>query len=99
MTRGQRSRKIQDSIRRLLLGSWDPIGIADVPEAQDEYGTYIGGVYGLLASGASPETVAQHLAGIQRDSMGLSVELEALMPVAKRLCALDVSQRGPGESA
>lgn len=99
MTRAQRSREIQDGIRLLLLEGWDPIGIADVREAQDEYDAYIGGVYGLLASGASPETVAQHLADIQRDSMGLTTERDLLMPVARKLCALNVTLRRPDASA
>jgi hypothetical protein len=39
------ARKIQESIRLVLLRDWDPIGVQDVPEAQDEYDSYVGGVY------------------------------------------------------
>ena len=57
----------------MLLHEWDPIGIQDVPEAQDEYDSYVGGVYRLLASGASEEQLVEHLRLIETSNMGLSV--------------------------
>jgi len=87
-----RAREIQEAIGRILLQDWDPIGIRDVPEAQDEYDGYVGGVYGLLASGASPQAVAQHLCGIERNSMGFTQALPThLLPVARKLCRLGVT--------
>jgi hypothetical protein len=32
----------------VLMREWDPIGVADVPEAQDEYDSYISQTYGML---------------------------------------------------
>jgi len=34
------SRRIRVAIRNVLLGVWDPIGIKDEPNAQDEYDGY-----------------------------------------------------------
>ena len=68
--RTKRAKAIQESIRQVLLNEWDPIGINDIPEAQDEYDGYVGGVYRLLASGASKEIV-QHLFRIEVETMGL----------------------------
>lgn len=76
--REERAREIQESIRHILLHDWDPIGVADEPQAQDEYDSYIGGVYRLLASGASTTQVAEHLARVEHDSMGFSTSAEAL---------------------
>ena len=42
------SRRIRVQIRRVLLHTWDPIGIQDEQNAQDEYDGYIGRIYGLL---------------------------------------------------
>ncbi len=39
-----KGRAIQESIRQVLLREWDPIGVRDVAEAQDEYDGYVGGV-------------------------------------------------------
>jgi hypothetical protein len=44
-------------IRRILMGEWDPIGVSDTPEASDEYGLYIDGVYELLERGTSDATI------------------------------------------
>jgi hypothetical protein len=44
----QDSRRIRAAIRQVLLDVWDPIGIKDVKEAQDEYDSYLGGIYELL---------------------------------------------------
>lgn len=55
-----RAREIQESIRLVLLHDWDPIGVQNEPAAQDEYDSYVGGVYRLLASGATEQQVADH---------------------------------------
>ena len=62
----QRARAIQESIREILLRDWDPIGVNDMPEAQDEYDSYVGGVYRLLASHSSTDQIVHHLATIDR---------------------------------
>ena len=90
-SRNSRARAIQDSIRRVLLKDWDPIGIQDEPNAQDEYDSYVGGVYRLLVQGASPAEVADHLATVEREAMGLKTEADALLRVATRHTELDVS--------
>ena len=50
---------------------WDPIGIKDEPNAQDEYDSYIGGVYELLVTGALDERISEHLLSIVTERMGL----------------------------
>jgi len=76
------------AIRELLLREWDPIGVADVPEARSEYDAYAPRVYGLLARGAPAEEVAAYLAALD---FGLApVPSEHLRKVAEALCALRV---------
>jgi hypothetical protein len=58
------------------LGS---IGIKHEPNAQDEYDSYVGGVYLLMASGASDEQIADHLWRIVTKQMGLSAARKADM--------------------
>ena len=98
--RERRAREIQDSIRRVLLDSWDPLQISGEPPARDEYDSFIGGVYRLLASGAPPERVAQHLREIADEWLGPGVGAsDADLRVACELCSLDVRLGGAGESA
>jgi hypothetical protein len=88
----RRARSIQESIRDILLRDWDPIGINDVPEAQDEYDSYVGGVYRLLASHCSADEMVDHLAKIESQAMELgNANREHLTRVANQLLALDVS--------
>ena len=94
----KRARAIQHSIRQVLLHDWDPFGVADEPRAQDEYDSYVGAVYRLLTSGASEREIAEHLWKIENDRMGLSSRPpSALLPVVRRLMALDIrlDDRGP----
>ena len=63
---------IQQQIAAVLHDDWDPIGIRDEPACRDEYDEYVGGVYRLLASGASAAEVQRHLQGIERELMGFS---------------------------
>jgi hypothetical protein len=88
----QRSREIEDAIRQVLMRDWDPIGIADEPACADEYDSYIGGVYHLLASGADEARIASHLATVQTEMMGLPKQAVFLMDVAQRLREIDVSK-------
>jgi hypothetical protein len=86
-----RAREIQDAIGQVLLRDWDPIGVRHVPEAHDEYDAYVEGVYRLLASGASPQAIADYLRSVETDQMGLTpARPRDLLPIAERLCLLDV---------
>ena len=88
--RDPRARAIQESIRSVLLREWDPIGIRDERHAQDEYDAYIGGIYRLLASGASAAQLTDHLCGIQVNEMGLESDRRSMRLVAEALLRLEV---------
>jgi len=51
---------------------WDPIGVKNEPNGQDEYDGYLGGVYELLVSGAPDDSIEAHLLRIVTERMGLS---------------------------
>jgi hypothetical protein len=44
----RRAKSYQDTIRELLMREWDPIGVAGVPQAQDEYDSYISQIHAML---------------------------------------------------
>lgn len=98
--RAQRARTIQDAIRRVLLRDWDPIGVSDVEEAQDEYDSYIGGVYRILASGGSEDDIIKYLWHAEID-LGLGGDetrvRNQLRLVAQRLIGLDVKLHVQGD--
>ena len=79
------SRGIRPQIRAILMAEWDPIGVNDVPEAADEYDSYIGGVYELLEQGASEESIRVYLREIEVESMEMvNASREPLLPEENR---------------
>lgn len=44
----EHARSYHAAIREVLMREWDPIGVARIPEAADEYDSYISQVHGLL---------------------------------------------------
>ena len=90
--RARRARSIQQAISEVLLTEWDPIGVSDVPEAADEYDRYVGGVYRLIVSGATRESLAQHLGEIESKDMGLfGSSAQDLLHAADELLSIDLS--------
>jgi hypothetical protein len=70
------------------MAEWDPIGVNDVPEAADEYDSYISGVYELLEHGAFEESICAYLREIEIQSMGMvNASREALLPDRTRNAA------------
>jgi hypothetical protein len=87
----QKAIEIQERIRQILLHEWDPIGVSGMTGPEDEYDAYIGGVYRLLASGASEHQIIEYLYEIGTNRMGLDSNREGLKDVAEKLTNIDIS--------
>ena len=74
-------------LRALLMEHWDPIGVDGIPEARDEYDGYLGPLVNRLHDGADAQTVAEYLASVQTERMGLPVTADQLHDVASRVVA------------
>ena len=96
--RDRRARAIQESIPRILIKDWDPIGIHDHQGMQDEYNSYVGGVYRLLAGGATVAQIAAHLGHIAQVEMGLASNAIHDTSVAGALLELDIALDHPNPS-
>ena len=89
--KAKRAAQIQDSIRQVLYYEWDPIGVSRLGP-DDEYDSYIGPVYGILAGSRSEQELIEYLCRTERDTIGLSCDSpERLRPVARSLLAIDIS--------
>jgi hypothetical protein len=85
-----RSRENRRLLRELLMREWDPIGVRDVPTAQDEYDNYTGEAYVMLDRGATTEDMERYLRSVE-DYMGLTQTRDMLdrrQRVAELLIAL-----------
>jgi hypothetical protein len=83
-----RARRYQESIRRILLREWDPIGVTDIAGAQDEYDSYIGKIHGMLIRHEPRHKVVDHLWWIEAHYMGLAGNRHRTEAIADRLLEL-----------
>lgn len=60
-----------EAIKKLLHYDWDPIGVAGIEEAIDEYDSYAVQVYSKLKAGKSVDEVAAYLAYVVTKLIGL----------------------------
>jgi hypothetical protein len=84
------SRRIRVEIRHVLLDVWDPIGVKDEPNAQDEYDSYVGEILGLLSTGATDGQISDRLLYFVNDRMGLSATGEQMLPTIRALRAIEL---------
>jgi hypothetical protein len=81
-------RRDHQEIKRVLLQEWDPIGVGDVPEAQDEYDGYVPDVHRLLMRRASLLEVFDYLWQLETEHMGLRGNRAHTQEIADVLVAL-----------
>jgi hypothetical protein len=80
------TRESQRQLRQLLM-AWDPIGVAGIPEAADEYDCMISPLMHQLSAGAEESTVAQWLVAELKDHFGLTAN-----PDGERQVATDITR-------
>ncbi len=75
-------------IRRILLKDWDPIGIKDIAEAQDEYDTYVPAISQMITSHKSVHEIFEYLWWIETEHMGLIGNKQITKFIAAKLQSL-----------
>jgi hypothetical protein len=64
-------------LRKILMDEWDPIGVAGIPEAADEYDSYLGQIAEHLRNGESGDQIGDYLRWVEEEQMGLSPTTKA----------------------
>jgi len=83
---------IQDSISRILYQDWDPLGVNDYPETEDEYYAYIAPIYRVLVGSRSEDDLIQVLRRTAVEKMNVSAgSNEKLQLVCAKLLELKVT--------
>jgi len=86
------SRSIRAKVREVFLNTWDPIGIADEPNAQNEYDNYIGPIYDLLVSKADDAALVEYLYWAVYENMGFDAATkEDMRDTVSALRKIDLS--------
>lgn len=70
-------------LRRTLMKAWDPIGVSGIPQARDEYDSYVGLVADRLRTAASTDDIAGLLGSIRTADMGLPSDQSADVEAAR----------------
>lgn len=82
----EKSGRIRTEIRRVLLNVWDPIGVIDEPNAQDEYDSYIGKLYEFLIADAPESEFISYLHWVAHERMGFdAAQMKDMIETAKAL--------------
>jgi hypothetical protein len=88
LTEEHAMKDMQARVGEILLRQWDPIGVADVPQAQDEYDSYVGEIALSVLRRRSVSDIATQLLAIETDLMGLRGDNTRALRVADRLVRL-----------
>jgi hypothetical protein len=89
------ARDIMNEIHDVMWLDWDPIGVRELGGPEDEYDSYIGGAYRLLAQGENADALVDYLYQIETDAMGGALrDKNLLRPVAEKLLKINVTLEG-----
>jgi hypothetical protein len=75
-------------IRDILLHEWDPLGVSQIPEAADEYDSYLPHVHRLIVEGADARKILDYLQAIETKEIGVWGDPKIAERVAARLASL-----------
>ena len=72
-------------VDEVLHYRWDPCQASGVPQARDEYYGYLPSIFSLVRGGADAVTIAEHLASIEQERMGLPGNTASLVAIGELL--------------
>ena len=77
--------KLYRQTDEILHYMWDPIEVAGIAQARDEYHSYLPQVFQLVLKNESKEKIASYLVDIEEKGMGLIPNKEAALEIAEVL--------------
>jgi hypothetical protein len=91
---GEKKQRMSASIRQIqsvLMQEWDPIGVRRVPEAADEYDSYLMPIYQILRERRTASDLLDYMEWMLKH-MGLAATRESLQPIAEKLMQINTDQ-------
>jgi hypothetical protein len=79
---------LEAQVREILLQTWDPIGIAGVAAARDEYDQYVKPITVMITTGTSADELSRYLLEIETNRMALKGDQRRAHSAAGKLRAL-----------
>lgn len=84
-----RAKRYHNAIKQILFEDWDPIGVNAVPEAQDEYDSYVRGIYHRLIHRVPKHELFDYLWEVENNHMGLYGNRARTETVVEKLVRLN----------
>ena len=85
MLRNAKERELYKWIDDVIWDDWDPIGVNDIPEARDEYYSYLPKILNLVQTKCDKFEIAKYLNMIEVENMGLSGNYKHCLLVAEKI--------------
>ena len=80
--------ELRDRVRGILLREWDPAGVSEFSDAQDEYDNYVPDVVSLVERRASEAEIFDCLWSLETGHMGLAGDEPATRTAARKIRSL-----------
>jgi len=77
--------KLYRQVDEILHYLWDPIGVAGIAQARDEYHSYLPQVFQLVLRKSEKAEIAEYLIEIESSRMGVTANKKAALEVAEIL--------------
>lgn len=77
--------KLYETIDEILWRDWDPIGVNDMPEARNEYQSYLPHIFRLAIEGKDAEHISSSLVATIECNIGLSVSKGHCLRIARKI--------------
>jgi len=81
----QQEKALYRQTDEILHYLWDPIGVNDIPQARDEYHSYLPRVFTRLIENAKDHEIAAYLVKVEESSMALTPNKDKALEIAKIL--------------
>src|SRR5438046_893952 len=78
------AKQTSEELRRVVMSCWDPIGVADLPQAADEYDAYLPMILAVLRDGEE-SGLKERLSATRTQAMGLPPDPVADENAARRI--------------
>lgn len=75
--------ELYEFIAKLLYEEWNPIGVDGLPE--DEYDSYVSGIFYMAINGSDAKDIEEHLLSIETEQMGLAGDRQICLNIADRI--------------
>jgi hypothetical protein len=86
-------KRLEGEIRKILVHVWDPIGVKNEPNAQDEYDCCLWDVFRLRTTQGTDEEITEYLFRQGTEHMGLDFRREELQATVHALRKIRLSEK------